>query len=316
PERAIAMRASPHQIGNRAFIDPPFYLGVLFYRQGRHQDSLRLLGEASRVDASCPFVAWQVGLSMIASGGDPGMTLRGFQRALGAKGVPPWLPTPRRGWVGACRQGRAVRGPGAGQCVDPCPLLGGDLRMLIRIAEQAVAQAHYRLGNFQDSADLFTRLLQDSAPTLPLLRGLGLALTRLGRYDQAYKHLRAAVEMDPQHALTAGYPALCGARGRPQQPEDKPKNVAWAIRQVARFEVTGDREFAALMSDIYSEARELKMAVSREDQVRLCNVLASVGACDPAAAAAYDQLAHDYPDALVPVYAWLYCRAAVQHNVT
>src|SRR4051812_16225079 len=121
--------------------------------------------------------------------------------------------------------------------------------------------------------------------------------------------------MEPQHALTAGYLALCGARGRPQQEEDKPKNVAWAIRQVARFEVTGDREFAALMSDIHGEARELQMAVSCEDQVRLCNALASVHACDPAAAAAYGQLAHDYPDAVVPVYAWLYCRAAVQHNV-
>src|SRR5262249_60245034 len=96
PDRAIAMLESAHQIGNRAFIDPPFYLGVLFYRQGRHQDSLRLLGEASRVDASCPFLAWRGGLSMIASGRDPRMTLPAFQRALRPKGVPLSLPTPHR----------------------------------------------------------------------------------------------------------------------------------------------------------------------------------------------------------------------------
>src|SRR5262249_45237530 len=75
------------------------------------------------------------------------------------------------------------------------------------------------------------------------------------------------------------------------------------------------REFAALVSEIFGEARALNMALSREDQVRLCNVLASVRACDPGAADAYDRLAHDHPDALVPVYAWLYCRAAVEHNV-
>ncbi|MBI1917924.1 MAG: tetratricopeptide repeat protein [Planctomycetes bacterium] len=314
-DRAIAMLESAHQIGNRAFIDPPFYLGVLLYRQGRAQDALKVLAEASRVDTACPFVAWQVGQAMVVSGGDPGMAVRVLQRALGPKGFPLWLQSPHRAWVEAFPQGRSFVRRLAEQYPYPCPLLGGDLRALLRMAEQAVAQAHYRLGNFQDSADLFAKLLQDSAPTLPLLRGLGLALTRLGRYDQAYKHLRAAVEMEPQHALTAGYLALCGARGRPQQADDKPKNVAWAIRQVARFDVTGDREFAALMNDIYGEARELNMAVSCEDQVRLCNVLASVRACDPPAAAAYDQLGHDYPDALVPVYAWLYCRAAVQHNV-
>ena len=57
-----------------------------------------------------------------------------------------------------------------------------------------------------------------TAPTLPVLRGLGLALTRLGKHDQAFKHLRAAVEMEPTHGLTNAYLALCGAKGRPTQP--------------------------------------------------------------------------------------------------
>src|SRR5204863_1666114 len=90
-DRAIAMLESSHQIGNRAFIDPPFYLGVLLYRQGRAQDALKVLGDASRVDASCPFVAWQVGQAMVVSGADPGMALRVLQRALGPKGFPLWL---------------------------------------------------------------------------------------------------------------------------------------------------------------------------------------------------------------------------------
>ena len=38
----------------------------------------------------------------------------------------------------------------------------------------ALAQALYRQGNFQESADLYAKLMQDSPPTLMLLRGLGV----------------------------------------------------------------------------------------------------------------------------------------------
>src|SRR5262245_46477207 len=107
PARAAPALEKAHQVGNRAFIDPPFYLGVLLYRQGRPQDSLRLLAEANRVDASCPFVAWQVGLSMVASNSDPGMALRVLQRALGPRGLALWLPAPHRAWVEAFPQGRS-----------------------------------------------------------------------------------------------------------------------------------------------------------------------------------------------------------------
>jgi tetratricopeptide (TPR) repeat protein len=313
-DQAIAVLENVHRVANRQFIDPPFYLGVLLYRQGKAQESLRMLAEANRVDANCPFVAWQMGQAMVAAGNDAGMALRVLQRALGPRGLPLWLAMPHRAWVEAFPQGRSFVRRLAEAHAYTCPLLGSDLRVLIRIAEQAVAQAHYRMGNFQESADLYGKLLGEAPPTLSLVRGLGLALMRLGKYDQAYKHLRAATDMEPQHALTAAYLALCAARGRPQQPEDKPKNVAWAVRQLARFDVRGDVEYAAVASAIHGEARALNLAIAREDQVRVCDLLASVQAHDAEAAGAYDRLARDFPDALAPVYAWLYCRAAVEHD--
>ena len=315
-EQAVQSMETAHKLGGRQFIDPPFYLGVLFARQGRPQDALRMLGDANRIDASCPFIGWQMGQSLVAAGGDSATAVRVLQRALGPKGLSLWLPAPARAWIEAFPQGRSFVRRLAEKHSFLCPLLGSDLRVLIRLGELAIAQAQYRLGNFQESADGFTRLLQESPPTLPLVRGLGLALARLGRYDQAYKHLRAAVDMDPQDVLTVATLALCGARGRPPQPEDKPKNVAWAIRQVSRFEAAGNPEFAALMSAIHAEARALKMAVSCDDQVRLCSALVSVRAHDAEAAAAYDHLAEEYPDAVAREYAWLYCRAAVVHGFT
>ncbi len=315
PDRAMALLDNAHQVGGKQHIDPPLYMGILLHRQGRPQEALRLLAEANRVDAGCAFVAWQMGQSMVAAGGDANMAVRVLQKALGPRGLALWLAAPHRAWVEAFPQNRSFVRRLAEKYAYPDPLLGGDLRALVRQGELAVAQAHYRLGNFEESANLFDKLLGESPPTLPLLRGLGLSLTRLGRYDQAYKHLRAAVEMDPQHPLTAAYLALCGARGRPQQPEDKPKNVAWAIRQVARFDPSGDPEFATVLSGIHAEARALDMAVAREDQLRLCDVLASVQATDADAAGAYARLALDHPDAVAPEHGWLFCRAAVQHGI-
>ena len=44
-------------------------------------------------------------------------------------------------------------------------------------------------------------------------------------------------------------------------------------------------------------------------------MLASVAAVDVAAAQAYDHLAASFPDAVKPIHAWLYVRAAVVNNV-
>src|SRR6185312_246238 len=159
--------------------------------------------------------------------------------------------------------------------------------------------------------------LQDSPPTVPLLRGLGLALARCGRYDQAYKHLRIALEQEePKDPFTAGYLGLCGALGKPTQPEDKPRNVAWAIRLLARYPVFENAEWAGLISAVHAEARELNMPLGVDEQLQLCDVLASVHAADPRAADAYAHLARTFPDAVSARHAFLYVRAATAHGCT
>src|SRR5262249_45365387 len=152
----------------------------------------------------------------------------------------------------------------------------------------ALGQGLYRLGQFQESSDVFSKLLQEGAPSLPVVRGLGLALARLGQYDPAFKHLRIAHEMeDPKDRTTAGYLALLGARGKPSRPEDKIRNVTWAIRLVDQFTAPGDCEWAGLISAIFVEARELALPIDADDQIYLCEHLLSVKATDPLAAAAY-----------------------------
>jgi len=315
-EQAVALLDQAHQLGNRQHIDPPLYMGVLLHRQGKPQEALRILAEANRVDAGCPFVAWQMGLSMLASGGDNNMAIRVLQKAVGPKGLGLWAPSPQRAWVEAFPTGRSFVRKLAEKHAFSDPVLGGDLRVLIRQAETALGQAYYRQGSFQEAADVYHKLLQETAPTLPVLRGLGLSLTRLGRYDQAFKHLRAALEMEPNNGLTAGYLALCGAKGRPQQAEDRPKNVAWAVRQVSRFDGTGNAEYAAIMSAVHAEARSLNLEIGREDQGRLCGVLASVKAHDAESAAGYLHQSRQYHDDVRDENAWLFGRAAVAHGVS
>jgi tetratricopeptide (TPR) repeat protein len=321
-EQAFGAVALAHESGGRRFLDPPLYLGALHLRQGRPQEALRYLSEANRIDGSCPLVTWQLGLAMVAAGTDSRIALPALQRACGPRGLGLWAGPPgdtrgsARMWVEAFPEGRSFVRRLALKHPFTCPVFGGDAGAMLRQGQLALAQAHYRLNNFQESADLFTKLLQESPPTLPLLRGLGLALARLGRYDQAFKHLRTALEQDAQDHLTAGYLAVCGALGKPPQAEDKPRNVAWAVRQFARFDVPPDPEWAGLMSTVFAEARAIGLPVAAEDQVRLCNALAAVNATDANAAAAYHHLAATHPGALQPLHAWLYCRAAQQHAVS
>jgi tetratricopeptide (TPR) repeat protein len=331
---ALAALLAAHEGSAQRTLDPPLYAGALLLRLGRPQEALRYLAEANRTDASCPLVTWQLGMAMVAAGSDSRIALQTLQRACGPRGLGLWAALPARPgngaprqttsdpraqrlWVEAFPENRSFVRRLATKYPFICPLLGNDVAAMLRQGQLALAQAHYRLGNFQEAADLYTRLLQESPPTVPLLRGLGLSLARQQRYDQAYKHLRIALEQeDPKDYLTAGYLALCGARGKPAQPEDKPRNVAWAIRLLCRFDVPGDREWAGLMSAVFAEARSLGMAPAAEDQARLCNVLASVDAADQDAAASFDHLALTHPDALQPQHAWLYCWAATRTGFT
>lgn len=326
-EAIAALTAAHEQVGRisgdrreaapTAVLDPAFYLGLLSYRQGKAQESLRFLAEANRIDAGCPFVTCQMGISLVAAGGDSGLALRALQRAMGPRGFGLWTARPDRAWIEAFPEGKSYVRRLASKHLYVCPILGPDLTILLRQGQFALAQAHYRHGDFVESAELYAKLLQDSPPTVPLLRGLGLALARCERYDQAYKHLRIALEQEePKDPFTAGYLALCGALGKPTNPDDKPRNVAWAIRLMARNPVMGNAEWAGLLSTVHAEARRLGMDVGIDEQLQLCDVLASVNATDPQAAEAFAHLAATYPDAVKPRHAFLYVRAATLHGCT
>jgi tetratricopeptide (TPR) repeat protein len=227
----------------------------------------------------------------------------------------PWLKQPEKLWSQTFPEGRSYIERLARKHAFVCPVFGNDVAALAQQGEFALAHAEYRQGEFRNAADRFAKLLQDAPPSAPLLRGLGLSLARLERYDQAYKHLRAALDMEePKDPLTAGYLALCGAMGKPIRGEDKARNVEWAISLLGRFSLPGNAEWARLNSAVFAEARKLELPIAVDDQARLCEALRGVDAADPDAAAAYAQLAAAAPDALRPEYAWLYCRAAQLHG--
>lgn len=299
------------------YIDPPLYLGALLLRQGQAKEALRYLSEANRIDGNCPFVVCQLGMAILHSGGDGHMAVRALQKALGPRGFSQWHDAPQRAWVEGFPEQRSFIRKLAVKHAFVCPMWGGDYKALVRHGHIALGQAHYQLGQFQESSQVFDKLLQEGAPSLPVLRGLGLALARLGQHDAAFKHLRIAHEMeDPPERTTAGYLALCAAQGTPLRHEDKVKNVAWAIRLVSQFTAPGNSEWAGLVSSIFAAARGLNMPLDRDDQLNVCEHLASVHATDPLAAEAFHFLMGTNPEVMRDEYAWLYVRAAQVHHLT
>jgi tetratricopeptide (TPR) repeat protein len=298
------------------FIDPPLYLGALLLRKGQAKEAMRYLTEANRIDANCPIVTLQLGAAMVETGGDTQFAVRALQRALGPKGLGLWAGNTQRMWVEAFPENRSYLRKLAAKHTFICPVFGGDMQILTRQGALALAQGLFKLGNFQEAADHFAKSLQEGAASLPVLRGLGLSLAKLGKYDEAFKHLRAAYEMEGvKDRLTAGYLALCGAKGTANKPEDVPRNLAWAIRTVTPFTAPADTEWAYLISAIFTEAREHEIPLELDDQLYLCEHLVSVDACDPLAAQAFHHLYATNPKALRLEYAWLFCRAAAQHKV-
>jgi hypothetical protein len=314
---ASLQNARGEEGAHAGFLDPLLYLGALLLREDQPREALRYLTEANRLDKNCPLVTWQLSTAMLAAGGDAQIAVRALQRALGPQGLMLWAAAPQRVWVEGFPEGRSYIRRLAAKYPYTCPLWGNDLRLILRQGRTALAQGLYRLGKFQESADLFSQVAQESAPSVPVLRGLGLALARLERYDEAFKHLRTAHDLEePKERSTAGYLALCGARAKPLRSEDKSKNVAWALRLVTRFTAPADTEWAGLITAIFAEARAIGLPLDLDDQLYLCEHLLSVHAADPGAAAAYHHLAATFPDALRPEYAWLYCRAAQQHGLS
>jgi tetratricopeptide (TPR) repeat protein len=315
-DQALTTLTGVFEQAGKQVLDPALYLGILLHRLGRPQEALRYLAEANRIDPNCPFITLQMGVSIIAAGGDSGLALRALQRALGNRGLGMWQGQPDRAWVEGFPEGRSYVRRLATRYGYVCPLLGSDLNILLRQGQLALTQALYRQERFQEAAELYGKLLQESPPTTMLLRGYGLSLARLGQYDQAYKHLRIALEQEePKDPFTAGYLAQCGALGKPTNPDDKPRNITWALRLLGRYPVMGNHEWAGLVASIHAEAHKIGMEPGVEDQLLLCDSLASVRAADPIAAMSYSHLAGSFPDAVRPVYAWLYARAATVHEI-
>jgi predicted Zn-dependent protease len=297
------------------FVDPLLYLGALLLRQGQPREALRYLTVANRLDKNCPLVIWQLSTAMLAGGGDPAIAVRALQRALGPQGLQLWAQTPQRLWVEAFPENRSYIRRLAAQQPYTCPLWGSDLQAILRQGQTTLAEGLYRLGKYQEAAELFDKVAKHSAPSRVVLRGLGLSLARLERYDEAFTHLRTAHDLEePRDRVTAGYLALCAAHAKPLRPDDKQKNVAWAIRQVTRYTAPADAEWAGLIGKLFSQARELGMTPGLEDQLYLCEHLLSVRATDAEAAAAYQHLAASFPKAVRSEYAWLYCRAGQQQG--
>ncbi len=180
----------------------------------------------------------------------------------------------------------------------------------------AMAQGQFKLGNFQDAATMFERALKEGALALPVLRGLGLSLAKLGRFDEAFKHLRTAHEMEPtKDRITAGYLALCGACGKPSSEEDRRQNLAWAVTMLTQFNAPGDAEWVGIVSQVFAEVRKHEIAVGADEQLYLCEHLLSTNAADALAAGAYHHLTATHSTLMRHEYAWLYCRADEQHDV-
>ncbi len=298
------------------FIDPALYLGALLLRQGRAKESLRFLTEANRMDANCPFIKLQLGAAIVSAGGDTKYAVRALQTALGPKGFGMWRDDPHRAWVEGFPDNRSYVRKLAGEFTYSCPVFGDDLKFLIRQGNLALAQGQFKLGNFKEAADLFDKVLKEGAPSLPVLRGLGLSLAKLGRYDDAFIHLRTAHEMEEEkERLTAGYLALCGAAGKPSRPEDKLQNIAWAIQLVTKFNAPGDPEWVGILNRIFAEARLNAIPLSSDDQLYLCEHLVSLKSCEAMSAQAYHHLMATEPALMHPEYAWLYCRADQEHDV-
>ncbi len=307
---------STSEVSTEKVIDPPLYLGALLLRNGDTKEGLRFLTEANRIDGNCPFVICNLGKAMIDSGGNTQIAVRALQKPLGPQGFAIWEGRQQQAWVEGFPENLSYVHRLASRHKYTCPLWGSDFKLLVREGQTALAQGYYLLHQYDHSVGLFDKLSQTGAPSLKVLRGLGMSLVKQGKFDQAFKHLRAAYELEsPKNYLTAGYLGLCAAVGKPAQPEDKINNVTWALHLVQDFSSLGDTEFVSLLNRIHLEARECNLEIDRAIQTHLCDHLLSVMASDRLSASAIYFFYTTYPEDLRPQYSWLYGRAAQKHDL-
>jgi tetratricopeptide (TPR) repeat protein len=316
-DKALAsLEAAREADGGRSF-DPSFFEGALLLRLGRAHDALPFLLRVHATDADSPLVTLHLGLCLLAMGGDVALAARNLAHAVGPEGLPRWVDDPDRLWREATPdESRSFVRRLAARHAFRCSVVGDDIATILRQARFALARAYHRLARFAEAASIFNELLQERAPTPGVLRGLGLALARLENYDQAFIHLRSAHERsggnDPLIGATL---ALCAARGRPPRAEDRPKNVAWAVRLLAQGQVAAAdaREWGLAAIGVIAEARLLGIAVPQALLQSVVQVLVDQRIVEPDTVDVIDLWATSTPESLQPEHAWLYAISSAIH---
>jgi tetratricopeptide (TPR) repeat protein len=294
--------------------DTALYYGAALLRGGQPRDALRVLADANKLAPNCPLIGWQLGTSLLASGGDVLLGLRALQKATAADGLPRYLGREAQMWTETLPSGSWVRNV-ASQAIRRratyrCPFGFDRLEEVLPAARLSLAEAYAAAGRTAEATNLFADLLK-TTDTLAARRGLGFALTKLERFDEALPHLRIAREREqPPTPRTTGTLALCLARAA----GDRAASAREALAMVAAHSVRGDAEWARLVAASFKAARDAGVTIGADEVRELANVLTSTDATDPTAAGTYDLLAGAAPDALPAEMAWLYVRAAQQHN--
>ncbi|MFO0864443.1 MAG: hypothetical protein U0744_07300 [Gemmataceae bacterium] len=298
-------------------LDPAYYIGAILLRQNRPKEALRFLTEANRLDPNCPLVPLHLGAAMIAAGGDASLALRAIQRAIGPRGLGQWSDKVSKFWAEVFpADGKSYVRRLAEKYPYACPIYGSDMAGLLRLAFQAQAQAYFQKGEYQQAADWYEKLLKESAPTPEMLRALGISLARLGKYDDAFPHLKMAYEQEiTKDRDTVGWFALSAALGSAPTDDDRQINLRWAVQMVSAINAPRKTEWVDVINKIFAEARKVGVGLSLDEQLYLCEHLTSVDAIDANAASAYAYLMATHPNAVTHEYAWLFARAAQDHPV-
>src|SRR5262249_24413424 len=155
-DEAIESLRTAQQGTGKNFLDPLLYLGMLLLREGRGPETLRQLAEANRLEPNCPFVSWQLGTAIANLGNDASHAVRALQRALGQNGLPRLAQKAERAWTdGLPGPERSFVQRLASHHPFCCPLLGGDVKRMLREANLALAHAYCRLGNDEEAVKIY-----------------------------------------------------------------------------------------------------------------------------------------------------------------